>query len=159
MRKNISYCHPSFSLENVKGASNYKIIKSGRLLDLAYQLGAMTRRDCHVNNDNNSLSYVREADNKNLLAGELEKTFNLPHLNPLLSRRGFIWILCCLFSYNAYAVCTPTPDCASIGYTETSCETKSIKCPFDTSKLFVIPLIYWFIYKNKDVCPDKTSML
>lgn len=25
--------------------------------------------------------------------------------------------------------------------------------------LFVIPLIYWFIYKNKDVCPDKTSML
>ena len=48
MRKNISYCHPSFSLENVKGSSNYKIIKSGRSLDLAYQLGAMTRRDCHV---------------------------------------------------------------------------------------------------------------
>ena len=42
MRKNISYCHPSFSLENVKGSSNYKTIKSGRSLDLAYQLGAMT---------------------------------------------------------------------------------------------------------------------
>ena len=29
-------------------SSDYKIIKSGRSLDLAYQLGAMTRRDCHV---------------------------------------------------------------------------------------------------------------
>ena len=42
MRKILPYCHPSFSLENVKGSSNYKIIKSGRSLDLAYQLGAMT---------------------------------------------------------------------------------------------------------------------
>ena len=48
MRKILPYCHPSFSLENVKGSSNYKIIKSGSSLDLAYQLGAMTRRDCHV---------------------------------------------------------------------------------------------------------------
>ena len=48
MRKILSYYHPSFSQENVKGSSNYKIIKSGRSLDLAYQLGAMTRRDCHV---------------------------------------------------------------------------------------------------------------
>ena len=89
MRKILSYCHPSFSLENIKGSSNYEIIKSGRSLDLAYQLGAMTRRgysrDCHVNNDNNSLSYVREADNKNLLAGELEKLSNLPHLFLLVS--------------------------------------------------------------------------
>ena len=48
MRKILSYCHPSFSLENVTGSSNFKIIKSGRSLDLAFQLGAMTRRDCHV---------------------------------------------------------------------------------------------------------------
>ncbi len=39
----------------------------------------------------------------------------------------------------ANAECTPTPDCASIGYTETYCETKSVKCPFDTSKLFCVP--------------------
>ena len=89
MRKNISYCHPSFSLENVKGSSNYKIIKSGRSLDLAYQLGAMT------------------------IIG--------------------------LFSFNAQAECTPTPDCASIGYTETSCETISLKCPFDQTKLYCFP--------------------
>ena len=48
MRKILSDCYPSFSLENVKGSSNYKVIKSGRSLDLAYQLGAMTRRDFHV---------------------------------------------------------------------------------------------------------------
>ena len=32
-----------------------------------------------------------------------------------------------------HAECVPTPDCASIGYTATSCETASLKCPFDTS--------------------------
>ena len=83
-------------------SSNYKIIKSGRSLDLAYQLGAMTRRDCHV-------------------ASLLTMT------------------MIGLFSFNAYAECTPTPDCVSIGYTETSCEGDSLKCPFDISKLYCIP--------------------
>ena len=32
-----------------------------------------------------NLSYVREVDNKNLLSGELEKTFNLPYLFLLVS--------------------------------------------------------------------------
>ena len=44
------------------------------------------------------------------------------------------------------AECTPTPDCASIGYTETSCETISLKCPFDTSKLFCVPCDSSFQY-------------
>ena len=39
----------------------------------------------------------------------------------------------------AKAECTPTPDCASIGYTETSCDGKFVRCPFDTSKLFCVP--------------------
>ena len=63
----------------------------------------------------------------------------LPHLNPLLARRGIVWIICCLFSFNAHATCTPAPDCASIGYTETSCETISLKCPFDQTKLYCFP--------------------
>ena len=37
------------------------------------------------------------------------------------------------------AECTPTPDCASIGYTDTSCDGKFVRCPFDTSKLFCVP--------------------
>ncbi len=44
-----------------------------------------------------------------------------------------------LFSFNAHSACTPTPDCASIGYTETSCETISLKCPFDQTKLYCFP--------------------
>ena len=99
-----------------------------------------------------SLSYVRESARQDIVlsGSELDISFNLPPLNPLLarrgkekeeflSRRGIVWIFCCLFSFNAHATCTPTPDCASIGYTETFCETKSVKCPFDTSKLFCIP--------------------
>ena len=37
------------------------------------------------------------------------------------------------------AECVPLPDCASIGYTATSCDGDSIKCPFDISKLLCIP--------------------
>ena len=41
---------------------------------------------------------------------------------------------------NSYAIeCTPTPDCATLGYTKTASDCSgvaSIKCPFDTSKLF-----------------------
>ena len=45
-----------------------------------------------------------------------------------------------LVPFNVYAVpCTPAPDCASIGYTETSCETISLKCPFDQTKLYCFP--------------------
>ena len=36
------------------------------------------------------------------------------------------------------AACTPTPDCASIGYTETSCEGDFVRCPFDISKLLCL---------------------
>ena len=46
----------------------------------------------------------------------------------------------------ANAACTPTPDCASIGYTETSCEGDSLKCPFDISKLFCVPCDSSFKY-------------
>ena len=49
-------------------------------------------------------------------------------------------MLCCLImTGTAHAECTPAPDCASIGYTETSCEGDSLKCPFDTSKLYCLP--------------------
>ena len=44
-----------------------------------------------------------------------------------------------LVPFNVYGECTPAPDCASIGYTKTSCEGDSLKCPFDTSKLYCIP--------------------
>ena len=58
----------------------------------------------------------------------------------------FLIVLMFLFSFNAYAECTPTPDCASIGYTETSCEGDSLKCPFDTSKMKCIPCDSSFRY-------------
>ena len=47
--------------------------------------------------------------------------------------------LFCLLSGVTHAECVPTPDCASIGYTETSCDGDALKCPFDTSKLFCVP--------------------
>jgi len=59
-----------------------------------------------------------------------------------------MWILVSSLTMTnmAYAECTPTPDCASIGYTETSCETASLKCPFDTSKLKCLPCDSSFKY-------------
>ena len=51
-----------------------------------------------------------------------------------------------LVPFNVNGECTPTPDCASIGYTETSCEGAFIKCPFDTSKLYCVPCDSSFKY-------------
>ena len=103
-----------------------------------------------------NLSYVREVDNNNLLSGELDNLSNLtqstsPQSSPskerrnkriILARKGIIMIiyfLSLLFPFSSHATCTPTPDCASIGYTETSCETISLKCPFDQTKLYCFP--------------------
>jgi len=42
-----------------------------------------------------------------------------------------------LMANNVYAdTCIPKPDCADMGYTETSCNGGALKCPFDTTKLF-----------------------
>ncbi len=45
-----------------------------------------------------------------------------------------------LSTTNSYAIdCTPTPDCATLGYTKTASDCSgvaAIKCPFDTSKVF-----------------------
>ncbi|MFI3241523.1 MAG: hypothetical protein R3Y43_03040 [Alphaproteobacteria bacterium] len=37
---------------------------------------------------------------------------------------------------SATDTCTVASNCAELGYTETSCEGNSIKCPFDTSKMY-----------------------
>jgi len=52
-----------------------------------------------------------------------------------------MWILVSSLTMTnmAQAECTPAPDCANMGYTETSCNGDSLKCPFDISKLFCIP--------------------
>ena len=51
-----------------------------------------------------------------------------------------------LLPISAFAECVPVPDCASIGYTETSCEGDSLKCPFDASKLRCFPCDSLFRY-------------
>jgi len=50
--------------------------------------------------------------------------------------RKILIILCLLIANEVYAQsCIPKPDCADMGYTETSCEGGALKCPFDTTKL------------------------
>jgi len=39
----------------------------------------------------------------------------------------------------AQAECVPLPDCASIGYTASSCEGGFVRCPFDITKLYCMP--------------------
>lgn len=51
--------------------------------------------------------------------------------------RKLLITLSLLMANNAYAdTCIPKPDCAAMGYTATSCSGGSLKCPFDTSKMF-----------------------
>ena len=69
-----------------------------------------------------------------------------------------------LLPVSVSAQCITPPDCASIGYTETSCEGDSLKCPFDTTKLYCPPCDSSYKYtcsgdniKNPigDTCNDK----
>ena len=71
---------------------------------------------------------------------ELEKRDNrkIPGIF-LQGRKIGMTFICCLLSTTTHAECTPAPDCDSIGYTETSCETTSLKCPFNTTKLKCLP--------------------
>jgi len=48
-------------------------------------------------------------------------------------------MITCLLSSTVHAECVPYPPCDSIGYTETSCETQAVKCPFDATKLYCLP--------------------
>ena len=61
-----------------------------------------------------------------------------PHINKIATTR-ILTILTSIFPITTHAECTPTPDCADMGYTETSCDGKFVRCPFDTSQLFCIP--------------------
>ena len=69
-------------------------------------------------------------------------------MNEKVWKVNCLWILGTSLTMTgvANAACTPTPDCASIGYTETSCEGDSLKCPFDISKLFCVPCDSSFKY-------------
>ena len=52
---------------------------------------------------------------------------------------GLIFLTSTNMTGTAKAECVPYPDCASIGYTETSCETQAVQCPFDATKLYCLP--------------------
>ncbi len=63
----------------------------------------------------------------------------------------FISLLCYAASYSlmAQAVCTPAPNCASLGYILTAADCEgliTVKCPSDTSKVFCnvpkLPILY-----------------
>ena len=51
----------------------------------------------------------------------------------------WIFVLSASITNEVRAICTPKPDCASIGYTETSCKTNYLACPFDNTKLKCMP--------------------
>ena len=64
---------------------------------------------------------------------------------------GKVWKISCLWilissTSIVKAECTLAPDCASIGYTETSCEGNFVRCPFDITKLYCIPCDSSFKY-------------
>ena len=89
-----------------------------------------------------------------------EKTFNQGLDEKLICRSleffatqkiGMTLFVYCLLSGVAHAECVPYPSCASIGYTETSCETQAVKCPFDASKLFCLPCDTKYQYSCNEI--------
>ncbi len=78
---------------------------------------------------------------------ELDKWFWMPYRKGFALRGMTVLFLLACFPSPIYAEqCTPTPDCKSLGYTETSCPDGGVKCPWNTS------LMYCPQCKQKDVC-------
>ena len=78
---------------------------------------------------------------------ELNKWFWMPYRKGCALRgMTVLFLLACFPSISQAEQCTPTPDCKSLGYTETSCPDGGVKCPWNTS------LMYCPQCKQKDVC-------
>ena len=109
--------------------------------------------DCSecMSEDDFTLKSLFRGDNRGQAIFELEKGANrkIPGIF-LQSRKIGMTFIYCLLSTTAHAECTPAPDCANMGYTETFCEGDSLKCPFDISKLFCIPCDTSFKYDCSD---------
>ena len=78
---------------------------------------------------------IFELGNKKLIGRSLE-FFALQKIGMTI---GLIFLTSTRMTNVVRAECTPTPNCAELGYTATSCEGKFVRCPFDTSKLFCLP--------------------
>ena len=79
-----------------------------------------------------------------LKIGSSLEFFSLQKIGVTSFKQGMTFIMGILISSMSMtgtvkAECTPTPDCASIGYTASSCDGGFVRCPFDTSKLFCMP--------------------
>ena len=68
---------------------------------------------------------------------ELDKRFWMPY------RKGFtlrgmtvLFFLACFPPLAQAETCTATPDCKTLGYTETSCPDGGVKCPWNTSLMY-----------------------
>ncbi len=80
---------------------------------------------------------------------ELDKWFGMPY------RKGFalrgmtvLFLLACFSSFAQAEQCTPTPDCKTLGYTETSCPNGGgVKCPWGN---------FWFCGEKCNKCKLKS---
>ena len=130
-------CHGIFELDN------NKLSLRGEHLCLTWQSQQNKKisRDAYVN----PMGFLSMT--KDRIGRSLDLAYRLGGMtkDKLISRGAHVGTLSLLsmtiflLSSVAKAECTPTPDCANIGYTETSCDGKFTRCPFDTSKLFCIP--------------------
>lgn len=86
-------------------------------------------------------------------------------------KKNYVFLLglssCFVWTSSQAQTCTPTPDCGSLGYIQTDVDcagVESVKCPFDTSKLFcpekceLGSILYSDKSCSKKVKPGKTPI-
>ncbi len=88
----------------------------------------------------NNKNYITARD----VAGDARLNFKSDKWFWMPYRKGFalrgmtaLFILACFPSFVQAETCTATPDCKSLGYTETSCpDGGGVKCPWNTSQMY-----------------------
>jgi len=139
---------PRMTIKNVCPRMTPTLLSySGKLSSMSYSCLTRVSMDPRNKSEDDCYKNNESADDKRECALEDDC---YKKMSPNMTVMMWILVSSLTMTNMAHAECTPAPDCASIGYTETSCEGDSLKCPFDTSKLFCIPCDTSFKYDCSD---------
>jgi len=108
---------------------------SGKFSSMSYSGLSRVSMDPRNKSEDDCSEYMSEDDKRECVL----KDDCYKKMSPSMTMMMWILVSSLTMTGTVYAECTPAPDCASIGYTETSCNGGFVRCPFDINKLLCIP--------------------
>ena len=134
MNKNI-YISARDVAENAK--LNHEISEELRKFKTNHQLSSSGLTRGSRSNKDSLATWILRSHPQGGARMTVERKFWMPYRKGCALRgMTMLFLLACFPSFAQAEQCTPTPDCKSLGYTETSCPDGGVKCPWNTSLMY-----------------------